>query len=145
VLSKVTDLRKRLFIDVLWNTGGRLNEILPLTKEDFVLDDLLTGTPRSSPFVVLRTLKPRKLEAAARSRRRGRGRGRPTREEQQAERETEVEIRDNPPRAVPLTAPAFVQRLREWFATVQPAAGARLWDIRSEDTARSWISQAVTA
>jgi len=43
LLSKVTDLRKRLFIDKLWNTGGRLNEILPLTKGDFVLDDPLSG------------------------------------------------------------------------------------------------------
>jgi integrase len=42
LLSKVTYLRKPLFIDALWNTGGRVNEILPLTKEDFVLDDLLT-------------------------------------------------------------------------------------------------------
>ena len=143
LLSKVPDLKKRLFIDALWNTGGRLNEILPLTREDFVLDDPATGAPLSSPFVVLRTLKQRKLEEAAKSR--SRRRGRPTKEEQQAERETEAEIRENPPRAVPLTDPGFVQRLREWFATAQPAAGARLWDIKSEDTARSWISQAVSA
>ncbi|WP_244213032.1 resolvase [[Curtobacterium] plantarum] len=65
LLSKVTDLRKRLFIDALWNTGGRLNEILPLAREDFVLDEPLSGAPLSSPFVVLRTLKQRKLEAAA--------------------------------------------------------------------------------
>lgn len=145
LLSKVPDLKKRLFIDTLWNTGGRLNEILPLTREDFVLDDPLTGALLNSPFVVLRTLKQRKLEEAVRSRSRSRRRGRPTKEEQQAERETEAEIRVNPPRAVPLTDPGFVQRLREWFATVQPAAGARLWDIKSEDTARSWISQAVAA
>lgn len=143
LLSKVPDLKKRLFIDTLWNTGGRLNEILPLTKEDFALDDPLTGAPLSSPFVVLRTLKQRRLEEAARSR--SRRRGRPTKEEQQAEREAEAEIRENPPRAVPLTDPGFVQRLREWFATAQPAAGSRLWDIKSEDTARSWISQAVAA
>lgn len=143
LLAKVTDLRKRLFIDALWNTGGRLNEILPLTREDFVLDDPLTGAPLSSPFVVLRTLKQRGLEEAARNR--SRRRGRPTKEEQQAEREVEKEIQGNPPRAVPLTDPGFVQRLREWFATVIPPAGARLWDIRSEDTARSWISQAVAA
>lgn len=141
LFSKVPDLKKRLFIDTLWNTGGQLNEILPLTEGDFVLDDLLTGAPLSSPFVVLRTLKQRKLEEAARSR----WRGRATQVEQQAERETEAEILDNPPRAVPLTDPGFVQRLREWFATVQPAPATRLWDIKSEDTARSWISQAVAA
>jgi len=95
LLSRVPDLRKRLFIDALWNTGGRLNEILPLTKEDFVLDDPLTGTPLSSPFVVLRTHKQRKLEEASRSRSRSRRRGHPTKEEQLAGRETEAEIRDN--------------------------------------------------
>ena len=62
LLAKMTDLRKRLLIDALWNTGGRLNEILPLAREDFVLDDPLT----SSPFVVLRALKQRGLEEAAR-------------------------------------------------------------------------------
>ena len=45
LLSKVTDLRKRLFIDTQWNTGGRLNEILPLTQGDFVLDDPLSAAP----------------------------------------------------------------------------------------------------
>ena len=35
LLSKVPDLKKRLFIDTLWNTDGCLNEILLLTKEDF--------------------------------------------------------------------------------------------------------------
>ena len=76
LLSRVPDLRKRLFIDALWNTGGRLNEILPLTKEDFVLDDPLTGAPLSSPFVVLRTLKQRKLEETARAPDEGRAVGR---------------------------------------------------------------------
>ncbi|WP_414057381.1 resolvase [Pantoea dispersa] len=68
LLSKVPDLRKRLFIDALWNTGGRLNEIQPLARENFVLNDPLTGAPLSSPFVVLRTLKQRRLEEAARGR-----------------------------------------------------------------------------
>jgi len=70
LLSKAPDLRKRLFIDVLWNNGGRFNEILPLTKEDFVLDDPLTAALLSSPFMVLRSLKQRKLEEVARSLRR---------------------------------------------------------------------------
>ena len=143
LLSKVTDLRKRLFIDALWNTGGRLNEILPLTRDDFALDSPATGAPLATPFVVLRTLKQRRLEDASVNR--SRRRGRPTKDEQQAERDAQAEIRDNPPRAVPLTDPGFVQRLREWFATAGPAPGERLWNIKSEDTARSWISQAVTA
>jgi len=90
---------------------------------------------------VLSTLKQRRLEESAGTR--SRRLGRPTKEEQQAEQEAQAEMRDNPPRDVPLTDPAFVQRLREWFATAQPAAGARLWDFRSEDTTRSWISKAV--
>lgn len=73
LLLKVPDLRKRLFINALWNSGGRLNEILPLAREDLVLDDPLTGAPLSSPFVVLRTLKHRRLEEAAPSRLRARG------------------------------------------------------------------------
>jgi len=143
LLSRVTDLRKRLFIDTLWNTGGRLNEILPLTRDDFALDSPATGAPLETPFVVLRTLKQRRLADASVNR--TRRRGRPTKEEQQAEREAEKEIVNNPPRAVPLTDPGYVQRLREWFATANPPAGTRLWDIKSEDTARSWISQGVAA
>jgi hypothetical protein len=111
LLSRMTDLRKRLFIDALWNTGGRLNEILPLAREDFMLDDPLTSAPLSSPFVELRTLKQRKLKEVSKSR--IRRRGRPTKQEQQAEQEAEAEIRNNPPRAVPLTDPSFVQHLRE--------------------------------
>jgi len=132
-LSKVPALKKCLFINAFWNTGSRLSEILPLAREYFVLDDPLTGAPLSSPFMVLRTLKQCRLDEAARSR--------PTKQEQQAE----AEIRDNPPRAVPLTEPGFVQRLREWFATAQLAADARQWNTKSEDTARSWFSQAVAA
>lgn len=142
LLAAVTDLKKRLFIDTLWNTGGRLNEILPLTAEDFALDDA-AGAPLASPFVVLRTLKQRRLEDAARSP--ARRRGRPTKEEQQAERDAQAAVEENPPRAVPLTDPGYVRRLREWLATARPSPGSRLWDIKSEDTARSWISQAVEA
>ena len=136
LLAAVTDLKRRLFIDTLWNTGGRLNEVLPLTPDDFVLDDPARGTPLSSPFVVLRTLKQRRNE----DRRRQRGRGRPTREEQDADRAAQL----NPPRAVPLTDPAYVRRVREYLATARPRRTDRIWDVRSEDTVRTWISQAVS-
>lgn len=137
LLSKMTDLRKRFFIDTLWNTGGRLNEILPLTRDDFALDSPATGPPLETPLVVLRTLKQRRLEdgragAAAQGRTSSRRNGM-----------RRLKYAPPPPRAVPLTDPGFVQRLREWFATVGPASGERLWNMKSEDTARSWISQAV--
>ncbi|WP_241199860.1 hypothetical protein [Erwinia billingiae] len=67
LLSKTPDLRRRLFINALWNTGGRLNEVLPLTRADFALDDPLTGEALASPLVVQRTLKQRRLEDAARN------------------------------------------------------------------------------
>ncbi|WP_254185913.1 resolvase [Pantoea sp. B270] len=120
LLSKVADLKKRLFIGTQWNTGGRLNEILPLAREDFVLDDPLSGAPLSSPFVVLRTLKQRRLEEAARSR--SRRRDRPTKEQQQAERG-----------GLPIRA--LCSGSGEWFATAQQATG-----LKSEDTAHCWIS-----
>lgn len=129
LLSFMHDLRQRLFADTLWNTGGRLNEVLPLTPGDFVLDDPSTGRSLSSPFVVLRTLKPRSQVDTRR-------RGRPTREE-------EDELRNNPPRAIPLTDPVYVQRLREYVATVRLKKTDRIWDVSSPDTVRSWLSRAV--
>ncbi|CAK9884138.1 MAG: hypothetical protein XXXJIFNMEKO3_00519 [Candidatus Erwinia impunctatus] len=83
LLSHEPDLKKRLLIDTFWNTGGRLNEVLPLTAEDFVLDGP-DGLPLMSPFVVLHTLKQRSILSATRRR------GRPTREEQAALREAEA-------------------------------------------------------
>ncbi len=48
-----TDLRKRMFFDLLWNTGARLSEALALTPED-----VHTGERwPSRPFVSLMTLK----------------------------------------------------------------------------------------
>jgi len=143
LLSYVPDLRKRLFIDTLWNTGGRLNEVLPLTAADFALNDPATGAPLKSPFVLLRTLKQRRrIEALNGEPRR---RGRPSKEEIAQKQEAEAEAQANPPRVVPLTDPGYVSRLREYLATVTipEADQGRLWAVKSEDTARSWISQAV--
>jgi len=143
LLSRVPDLRKRLFIDTLWNTGGRLNEVLPLTAADFALNDPATGVPLKSPFVLLRTLKQRRrIEALNGEPRR---RGRPSKEEIAQKLEAEAEAQANPPRVVPLTDPGYVSRLREYLATVTipEADQGRLWAVKSEDTVRSWISQAV--
>lgn len=100
LLSHEPDQKKRLLIETFWNTGGRLNEVLPLTPDDFVLDGP-DGRPVLSPFVVLHTLKQRTVMQRARPR------GRPTREEQAAMREAQA----SPPRAVPLTDPAFAMHL----------------------------------
>lgn len=63
LLDYVPDLRQRLLLETLWNTGGRINEVLALTPADFHLHG-------HQAFVVLRTLKQRQ-----------RGRGRPVRGE----------------------------------------------------------------
>ncbi len=47
-------------------------------------------------------------------------------------------------RAVPLTDPAYVRRVREYLATARSRRTDRIWDVRSEDTVRTWISQAVS-
>lgn len=54
LLAYFPDLRQRLFIDTLWNTGARLNEALALTPACFHLDAV-------APFVVLKTLKQRNI------------------------------------------------------------------------------------
>lgn len=128
LLTHARDLRHRFFIETLWNTGARLNEALPLTPGDFSLDDAC-GQPLSSPFVILHTLKQRRRGEVKR-------RGRPSRED-------ETERLNNPPRAVPLTDPGYVQRVREYVATFRLRKGDRLWDVSSEDTVRTWITKAV--
>ncbi|AVX40702.1 tyrosine-type recombinase/integrase [Yersinia massiliensis] len=52
LLSYLPDLRQRLLIETLWNTGARLNEALALTPACFHIEG-------DSPFVVLKTLKQR--------------------------------------------------------------------------------------
>ncbi|WP_420842333.1 tyrosine-type recombinase/integrase [Duffyella gerundensis] len=136
LLDAERDQRQRLLIETFWNTGGRLNEVLPLTPEDFALDGP-DGRELDAPFVVLHTLKQRRDGV----RQRQRGSGRPTKEEQAALREAE----SIPPRAVPLTDPGYVRRLREYFATIRLKKGERIWDIGSPDTVRTWIRQAVNA
>lgn len=64
LLSYLPDLRQRLFIETLWNTGARVNEAMPLRPADFELDG-------SRPFVVLKTLKQQ-----------NKGRGRPKKDEE---------------------------------------------------------------
>jgi len=119
LLPYLLDLKQRLFLETLWNTGARLNECLALTPADFQLEDG-TGAALARPFVVLKTLKQR-----------NRGRGRPAREEQLN-------------RIVPLFDESYAHRLREYFTTMRPKKYEPLWPISSDETPRNWIRAAVT-
>lgn len=52
-LHYVTDSSQHALINTLWNTGGRLNEVLALRQRDFHLNDAI-------PHVVIRTAKQRR-------------------------------------------------------------------------------------
>jgi integrase len=118
LLSYLPDLRQRVLIETLWNTGARINEALSLTPSDFFFN-------ADMPFVRLRTLKQR----APRSR------GRPTKEEQQ----------EVPFRAVPLPDEDYVRRLQEYFATFRllTRRATPMWDVASQETPRNWLKAAV--
>lgn len=119
LLPYLLDLKQRLFLETLWNTGARLNECLALTPADFQLEDE-SGAVLARPFVVLKTLKQR-----------SRGRGRPSREEQLN-------------RIVPLFDESYAHRLREYFTTMRPKKYEPLWPVASDETPRNWIKAAVS-
>lgn len=118
LLSYLPDLRQRVLIETLWNTGARINEALALTPSDFFFN-------ADMPFVRLRTLKQRAP----------RTRGRPTKEEQ-------LEV---PFRAVPLPDEDYVRRLQEYFATFRllTRRATPMWDVASQETPRNWLKAAV--
>lgn len=78
--------------------------------------DFMLDTGRA--FVVLKTLKQRQ-----------RGKGRPRKDEALK-------------RAVPLSDVAYVQRLREYMATIKPKRHEPLWPL-TDDTARNWLNRAL--
>ncbi|HDU1553391.1 TPA: tyrosine-type recombinase/integrase [Klebsiella pneumoniae] len=118
LLDYLPDLRQRMLIETLWNTGARINEAL--TPGDVFFNGDL-------PFVRLRTLKQR----APRPRRR------PTKEEQQR--------REAPFRAVPLPDAGYVRRLQGYFATFKllTRRATPMWDVASQETPRNWLRAAV--
>lgn len=120
LLDYLPDLRQRMLIETLWNTGARINEALALTPGDVFFNGDL-------PFVRLRTLKQR----APRPRRR------PTKEEQQR--------REAPFRAVPLPDAGYVRRLQGYFATFKllTRRATPMWDVASQETPRNWLRAAV--
>lgn len=118
LLGYLPDLRQRLLVETLWNTGARLNEALALTPSDFFFND-------DMPFVRVRTLKQR----APRSR------GRPTLAEQ-----------NEPPfRAIPLPDRTYVRRMQEFFATfrLMTKRATPLWNVSSQETPRNWLKAGI--
>lgn len=120
LLDYLPDLRQRMLIETLWNTGARINEALALTPGDVFFNSDL-------PFVRLRTLK----QHAPRPRRRL------TKEEQQR--------REAPFRAVPLPDAGYVRRLQGYFATFKllTRRATPMWDVASQETPRNWLRAAV--
>lgn len=122
LLCYLPDLRQRLLIETMWNTGARLNEALALTPASFCLGNT------SRPFLTLATLKQRQIVTT-------RKKGRPTAREQELVKQEQ--------RIVPLYDPAFVQRLEEYFVTMRPKVGELLWPVASDETPRNWLRAAV--
>jgi hypothetical protein len=122
LLTAELNLRRRILIKTFWNIGGLLNEVTPLTPDDFALDCPDTGLALDSPFVVLHTLKQRRDLS------RSRQLGRSTKEEQAAMREALA----NPPCSVLLIDPGYVQRMREYLATM----GVKKTNVSGRSTAQ---------
>jgi site-specific recombinase XerD len=116
LLDYLPDLRQRMLIETLWNTGARINEALALTPGDVFFNADL-------PFVRLRTLKQRVP----------RPRRRPTK------------LWEAPFRAVPLPDMGYVRRLQEYFATFKllTRRATPMWDVASQETPRNWLRAAV--
>lgn len=126
LLGYLPDLRQRLLIETMWNTGARLNEALALTPASFELSN------PSRPFVVLRTLKLRKTVST-------RNKGRPTKYEV----EELNEMQDKFNRIVPLLDDTYVRRLKEYLMTFKPAKYKPLWQVKSDETPRNWLKAAL--
>lgn len=115
LLSYIPDLQRVSLVNLLWNTGARINEALALTPADFVLDD------GGQPYVVLKTLKQRT-----------RGRGRPRKDDNQV-----------PERIVPITDGGFLRQLRQYMATFRTKRHDPLWPV-TDRTVRRWLNEAVS-
>ncbi|WP_252515149.1 tyrosine-type recombinase/integrase [Candidatus Pantoea bituminis] len=114
LFSYIPDLQRASLVNLMWNTGARINEALALTPADFVLDD------GCQPYVVLKTLKQR-----------SRGRGRPRKDENQV-----------PERIVPLTDKRFLSQLHQHMATFRPKRHYPLWPV-IDRTAKRGLNEAV--
>ncbi|HDU8656065.1 TPA: tyrosine-type recombinase/integrase [Morganella morganii subsp. morganii] len=114
LLQYIPDLHQRTLIDTLWNTGGRIHEVMALTKGDFYFD-------AETPFVVLRTLKQR----------------RPLNTTEKYKPQAVKK------RAVPLFDAEYVRLMKSYFATMRYKNQSQIWPVRSDNTVRNWLRDAV--
>lgn len=113
LFNYLPNLRQQFLFRTLFNTGARLNEALALKRGDFCLENDIA-------FVKLRTLKQR-----------SRGPGRPKQH-------------NSGIRTVPLTDKYYVQCAKEFFATFElTRSDDLLWTMKSDNTARNWLNDAV--
>ncbi|KMK82597.1 hypothetical protein KCO_13387 [Pectobacterium brasiliense ICMP 19477] len=128
LLHYIPDLYRKSLFATLWNTGARINEVLALTRGDFVLTS-------PYPFVQLTTLKQRSEKAS-------RGAGR-------------LPAGFDANRVVPRSDPQNVAQLEMMIATLRiplercnKRSGrmekARVWEI-TDRTVRTWLNEAVEA
>lgn len=127
LLHYVPDLNQQTLLATLWNTGGRINEVLALTRSSFNLDG-------QHPYVTLATLKQRETKVT---------RGR------------KVANPDQPAnRIVFLSDHNYVNQLQMMIATLKIPVERRnkntrlnepvkIWGV-TDRTVRSWIDNAVS-
>lgn len=114
LLSYLPDLRQRTFIELLWNTGARVTEAMPLRPVDFCLEG-------DQPFVVLRTLKQQH-----------RGRGRPRKDENLHRIVPLLDL------AFVRRLHEYFETFRLYRKSATP-----IWQISSSQTPRNWLTAAV--
>ncbi|WP_455853805.1 tyrosine-type recombinase/integrase [Pantoea endophytica] len=123
LLHHVSDWTQHALVNTLWNTGGRLNEVLALRRRDFRLNDVI-------PHVVIRTAKQRRA-----------GSGRPRRG---TSPNRVVPLSD--PVYVDEMRRLFAS-VREEFETDSDTGERRalpIWTV-SDRTVRNWINRATDA
>lgn len=114
LLPYLPNLKQRLFVDTLWNTGARLNECLALMPSNFQLDDE-RGEKTGQAVCGSRNAQAKE----------------PWPWSSQKGRTAKTDRAD------------YVNRLREYFETFRQRKYEPIWNVASDETPRNWIRAAV--
>lgn len=135
LLSYLPAQEQRMLFETIWNTGGRLNEVMALHPAHL----MLSSTPaQPHPIVMLKTLKQREQEFRRRP-------GRPPSEKQQP---TDLRYRKPPfpaTRIVPLLDADYVMRMSSYLTTWHHRGGKHrpVWPYSSRQTPLNWLNAAL--